>query len=67
MTHHLVGAAEIAQMLGVSRQRVYQIAETYDDFPPPEVDLASGRVWKRATVEAWIKKHPDRGPGRRTD
>jgi len=65
VTHHLVGAAEIARMLGVSRQRIYQIAASYPDFPTPEAELASGRVWRRSAVEAWIRKHPNRRPGHR--
>ena len=64
MSHHLVGTAEIAEMLGVTRQRVGQIAATDPDFPDPEVVLASGRVWRRDEVEAWIEHHPRRGPGR---
>ncbi len=62
--HHLMGMAEIAEMLGVSRQRVAQLIETYDDFPKPEVELTGGRVWSRTAVETWISTHPDRGPGR---
>jgi predicted DNA-binding transcriptional regulator AlpA len=54
--HHLVGAAEIAQMLGVSRQRVQQLISR-DDFPEPEVTLAMGKVWRRADVIAWAKAH----------
>src|ERR1051326_8112712 len=62
--HHLVGMAEIAEMLGVSRQRVGQLIETYDDFPKPEVEISGGRVWSRTAVETWIATHPDRGAGR---
>jgi predicted DNA-binding transcriptional regulator AlpA len=32
VTHHLVGAQEIARMLGVGRQRVYQLTSR-EDFP----------------------------------
>jgi predicted DNA-binding transcriptional regulator AlpA len=64
MTHHLVGMAEIAEMLGVTRQRVAQLIETYEDFPKPEVELSGGRVWSRTAIETWIASHPDRGPGR---
>jgi predicted DNA-binding transcriptional regulator AlpA len=63
--HHLVGVHEIAQILGVTTARVVQIVDAYEDFPSPEVHLASGRVWKRSAIEAWIRKHPDRRPGRR--
>jgi hypothetical protein len=54
--HHLVGAQEIGAMLGVSRQRVQQLAAR-EDFPVPEVTLAMGKVWKRADVEAWARGH----------
>lgn len=53
MTHHLVGAAEIAEMLAVTRQRVDAIARRDPTFPRPEVELASGRVWRRDEVESW--------------
>ena len=56
--------AEIAEMLGVSRQRVAQLIETYEDFPKPEVELSGGRVWSRTAIESWIASHPERGPGR---
>jgi predicted DNA-binding transcriptional regulator AlpA len=64
MTHHLVGMAEIAEILGVSRQRVAQLIESYGDFPKPEVELSGGRVWSRTAIETWIASHPERGPGR---
>lgn len=55
VTDHLVGAFEIAGMLGVSRQRVHQLAVT-SGFPWPVADLASGRVWKRQAVEEWARR-----------
>ena len=56
MTHHLVGVAEIAELLGISRQRVDAIVKTHADFPRPEVELAAGRIWKREDVERWARK-----------
>jgi predicted DNA-binding transcriptional regulator AlpA len=64
MTNHLVGVSEIAQMLNVSRQRADQLTREYEDFPAPEVALASGRVWSRREVERWISRHPERRSGR---
>jgi prophage regulatory protein len=64
MTRHLVGVKEIAQMLGVSRQRAGQITESYPDFPKPLATLASGRVWSRPELEEWIGRHPNRRSGR---
>jgi predicted DNA-binding transcriptional regulator AlpA len=55
MTHHLVGPAEIGTMLGITRQRVHQLALEDDTFPEPEATLATGRVWTREAVEAWAK------------
>jgi ATP-dependent Clp protease ATP-binding subunit ClpA/predicted DNA-binding transcriptional regulator AlpA len=58
MSHHLVGVAEIAAMLGVSRQRVNQLVAEDADFPAPEAELSAGRVWLRESVEAWIASNP---------
>jgi predicted DNA-binding transcriptional regulator AlpA len=60
----VVGVREIAAVLGVSRQRVYQLIESYDDFPAPVATLALGRVWSRAAVEAWHAKHDERPSGK---
>jgi hypothetical protein len=46
----LVGAAEAAHLLGVSRQRVGQLAERAD-FPAPIARLSAGPVWTRASIE----------------
>lgn len=64
MGSHLVGPAEVAALLGVSRQRVAQIAGSYSDFPAPEAELASGRIWTRQAIEVWLATHPDRKAGR---
>lgn len=52
---HLVGIAEIAEMAKVTKQAVTNWRLRYDDFPRPIQTLHSGPVWKRETVEAWIK------------
>ena len=59
----LVSVTEIAEILGVSRQRVNQLIKSYTDFPAPEAELAIGRVWRRYQIERWAGKHP-RQPGR---
>lgn len=49
--------AEVQQMLGgVSRQRASAIVER-PTFPPPLDILATGRIWERAAVAAWIADH----------
>lgn len=57
--HHLVGAQEIAKMLGVSRQRVSQLTRR-KDFPAPDAVLAGGKVWLTKEVEAWIRARNER-------
>jgi prophage regulatory protein len=50
----LVAAHEIAQMLGVSRQRVSQLAIS-EGFPEPAAILTVGRIWLREDIEDWAK------------
>src|SRR5205809_361383 len=50
----VVGVAEIAQLLAVSRQRVHEIIRNDESFPEPAADLAAGRIWQRGDVEAWM-------------
>lgn len=50
--HHHMGAAEIATMFGVSRQRVQQLVAR-PDFPAPESILAMGKVWRTEDVRRW--------------
>lgn len=63
MTKPLMGQAEIADRLGVSRQRVQQLVAR-PDWPTPYVTLAMGKVWKTEDVEVWIRDHrpTDTGP-----
>ncbi len=60
----VVGIPEIAQILGVSRQRVYQLIDTYEDFPAPLATLAVGRIWSRSAVEEWNRRHGERPSGK---
>lgn len=52
----LAGLTEIAEMLGVTRQRASQLAAS-KEFPKPLDRIAAGPVWRRDTVERWVKKH----------
>jgi len=56
----LVGVAEVAEMLGVTRQRVGQLRGR---LPEPLATLRAGPVWERSAIEefetAWV-----RSPGR---
>jgi prophage regulatory protein len=56
MGRHLMGAREIEDRLGVSRQRVYQLTSRAD-FPEPYDELATGRVWRIEDIERWISDH----------
>lgn len=58
----LMSAAEIADELGISRQRVHQLRDT-EAFPAPLADLRGGAVWDAKAIrkfnEGWERK-----PGR---
>lgn len=55
----LVGLSEIAEILGVSKQRVGQLRER-DDFPRPVAELRSGPVWSRPMLDRFIDEWPRR-------
>lgn len=54
----LMGAAEIKELLGVSRQRVQQLIRR-PDFPRPIASLAMGKVWRREDVLRWARERQD--------
>ncbi|TMK38172.1 MAG: helix-turn-helix domain-containing protein [Actinobacteria bacterium] len=60
MDGELLGTAEAARLLGVSRQRVNQMIVEVPDFPAAEAHLSAGRVWRAALVKEWMEAHPDR-------
>jgi len=51
-----VGVHELTTILGVSRQRVDQLARQ-DGFPEPVARLKVGRIWRTADVSAWATQH----------
>jgi len=52
----LVGVAEVAAMLGLTTQRIDQLARRDPDFPAPVAELAAGRIWSRAEIVAWARQ-----------
>jgi hypothetical protein len=62
----LMSAAEIAEELGVARQRVHQLRSTAA-FPAPLAELRGGAVWDARAVRKFAKtwaRRPGRPPGR---
>ena len=57
----LVGVAEAAVILEVSKQRVIQLAAR-STFPAPVARLAAGPVWHRSEVESYHRNR-SRRPG----
>ena len=51
----IVGVHEIAAQLGISRQRVLQLAEKAPGFPEGR-HIRAGWVWDRAEFEAWARE-----------
>lgn len=58
----LLSAAEAARILGVSRGRVIELADSDPEFPTSQPSPAGGRTWPRVAIQAWAAAHPDRGP-----
>ena len=58
-TEDLIGAAEVADMLGLAHHNsVSTYLRRYDDFPRPVVDLPKSRVrlWLRQDINKWRKQ-----------
>jgi hypothetical protein len=53
----LVGVSEIAELLGVTRQRASALAKT-PDFPTPVATLAAGPVWTRLSLNRFVEEWP---------
>lgn len=58
----LLGVAELAEALGVSRQRVSELMNA-EDFPEPIARLRAGPVWQRSALGRFLagwKRQPGR-------
>lgn len=55
----IVGAGEVARMLGISRQRASALARSRE-FPSPVAFLAAGPVWRTAQVIRHLANWPRR-------
>jgi hypothetical protein len=51
----LLGAQEIADELGVSRQRVHQL-RSHPQFPAPLVDVAMGALWDERAIQKFARE-----------
>jgi hypothetical protein len=59
----LLGASEVAAMLGVSRQRVHQLHRENPAFPAPLVEVAMGPLWDEQAIDKFARQW-ERKPGR---
>jgi hypothetical protein len=63
----VVSGPEAADILGVSTQRVHQLAVENSQFPAPVYDLRAGKIWLRSAVEAFAARERRPGRPRRVD
>jgi predicted DNA-binding transcriptional regulator AlpA len=56
-TGRLMGMSEIAERIGMTRQRALQITRE-NGFPEPRDVLRATPVWDRATVERYLDERP---------
>ena len=59
----LVGAADIAERLGVDGRTIHQWHRRHDDFPEPLVRLRQGFVWAWPDVAKWARATGRLGKG----
>lgn len=60
----MVGVSEVAELLGVTRQRASALARS-PSFPHPIVELKSGPIWDRGAVDRFVEtwaRRPGRSP-----
>ncbi len=61
-TEAYLGVAEVAALLGVTKQRISEL-RTRQGFPAPIAELASGPVWKESSLRRFADSW-ERRPGR---
>jgi predicted DNA-binding transcriptional regulator AlpA len=55
---NFVSTAEVATLLGVSRQRVHQLrGDESARFPKPVIMQPKATFWRRRDIERWGRKH----------
>jgi hypothetical protein len=59
----IVGAGEVIDILGVSKQRLHQLRND-GRFPLPMLELKSGPLWMRPAIDRWAEVEWKRTPGR---
>jgi hypothetical protein len=59
----LVGLAEVASMLGVSKQRVQELAANDELFPPPVARVSGGTLYMKSMIDAFAALRTPK-PGR---
>lgn len=60
----IVSAAEVARRIGVSRERVRQLAEEPGRFPTEAGNIRGSRAWRWGDVSDWLAAGGRRRPGR---
>lgn len=51
----LVGTSELQQILGVTRQRIFQLVAG-KDFPEPITALRMGQIWDLDAIRGWATR-----------
>lgn len=51
----VIGSGEVLEVMGISKQRLWQLRQT-DDFPQPMVTLSATPIWMRAAIESFMER-----------
>lgn len=54
-TENILGTSEVAEVLGVSKQRIHSLRQMAE-FPDPFLQLASTPLWDKDEVVAFLSK-----------
>jgi prophage regulatory protein len=55
MSLRLMGPSEVAEHLGISKQRVIQLRHINSKFPKPVAELKCGPIWLAEDIEQFAK------------
>ena len=60
----LVSGPEAAEILGVSPQRLHELASGNATFPQPMYELRTGKLWLRDAIDAFARRWDSKRAGR---
>ncbi|NBQ47120.1 MAG: DNA-binding protein [Sphingobacteriia bacterium] len=54
-TENICGTAEVAEMLGIAKQRIHALRKN-PEFPQPIIKIAATPIWDRLEIAKWATR-----------